>query len=1069
MKLRPASPAAAVTSALLLSALSGLVIQAHADDIRRPYIVQLADKPLSSYTGGLNNIPATKPAKGLRLDLNSAAAQSYSRALAQKQQSVKNIIPAAPILYDYKVVLNGFSAMLTDAEVRALQANGNVAHISADTPRHPLTSHTPIFLGLDGPGGLWQQLGGKDKAGEDVVVGIIDTGVWPENPSFADRVDSNGKPTFDANGTLVYNAPADWRGACETGEGFTVAHCNNKLIGARYFIDGFRATDSAIHWSDFVSPRDSLGGTVGHGGHGTHTATTAAGNNGVAAVLGDNLSMGATSGMAPRARIAAYKVCWTTIDPNAASGVNGCWGADSTAAIEQAVIDGVDVLNFSISGGASLQDPVEQAFLHAANAGVFVAAAAGNDGPANSAVNHRSPWLTTVGASTQARQLRATVTLGNGVRYNGASLNSLALPAGTPVIRGVDARAAAATASAASMCYSSAVPGGPGLDPAKVAGKIVTCLRGDNDRIDKSLAVKQAGGLGMILVDTGLGLVTEVHAVPTVHVSAADGAAIEAYAANVAGAPKAALSVFRNDIATGAPVMAAFSSRGPNPIEVDQLKPDLTAPGVDILAGAAPGLTAAQRADIVNGTLRPASAWALNQGTSMASPHVAGVAALLRQQHPGWSPAAIKSALMTSATPTFDDTLGGEQRGILPFAQGAGHINLVGSMAHPADGKAYNRGGAADPGLVYDLGAADYKRYLCGAGIAAECADGTLLAYNLNLPSITLANVAGTIEVKRTVTNVGATDATYTGSATLPGYSAVLSPTSLKLAPGASASYTVKVTRTTAPDTKWQFGDVTWTDGVHVVRTPLTARNVRQLSAPEIATSTRASSAMLLTVLPAFTGRMSTVAAGFKEVTVGPLETVGKSQIVMGGEVVAASAVACMAHAPGTKLIPMKIPADTITAVFETFDRDTGSNGADDIDMLVLDPADGMAGYSMRSYSDEQIVLNSPAAGTYRVCVIGYAPANDVSTEFRLSSAIVTRGDTLGNLKVAAGRVTAGVKATVTASWSGLPTGKRYFGGVEYLDAAGVTTTSTALQVETNDPVPLARGDNHPPQRIGAK
>jgi subtilisin family serine protease len=1059
MKLRPVSAAVALV-------LSGLLAQAHADDLRRPYIVQLADQPLSSYTGGLNSIPATRPAKGLRLDLNSTAARTYSRALVQKQQSVKSLIPGATILYDYQVVLNGFSAMLTDAEVRALQANANVATISADTPRHPLTSYTPTFLGLDGPGGLWQQLGGKDKAGEDIVVGIIDTGVWPENPSFADRVDSNGKPTFDNSGTLVYDAPVNWQGSCSTGEGFTVAHCNNKLIGARYFIDGFRATELPLHWTDFVSPRDSIGGSVGHGGHGTHTATTAAGNSGVAATLGDNVDLGATSGMAPRARIAAYKVCWTTPDRNTPTGVNGCWGADSAAAIEQAVIDGVDVLNYSISGGTSLQDPVEQAFLHAANAGVFVAAAAGNDGP-GIAVNHNSPWLTTVAASTHSRLLRATVTLGNGASYQGASLNNHALPAGTLVVRGSDAGAAAATADAARKCYSSLAPGGPGLDPAKVAGKIVTCVRGDNDRVDKSLAVKQAGGIGMIMIDDGNGLVAEVHSVPTVHVSVADGAAIQAYAA--AAAAKAALSVFRSEIGTGAPVMAAFSSRGPNPVDADQLKPDLTAPGVEILAGVTPGLTPEQRADIVSGTVRPAPAWAFYQGTSMAAPHVAGVAALLRQQHPGWSPAAIKSALMTSATPTFNDAQGGDLRGILPFGQGAGHVNLAGTMAHPANGKAYNRGGAADPGLVYELGATDYKRYLCGAGIAAECGDGVLAGYNLNLPSITLGSVAGTVEVKRTVTNVGASEATYTGSVTLPGYSAVLSPASLSLAPGASASYTVRVARTTAANTAWQYGEVTWTDGTHVVRTPLTARNVRQVSAPELAASTRATSALLLTVLPAFTGRLGAVAAGFKEVTVGPLETVDKAQIVLGGDVVAESLAACKANRPGTRLFPMTIPADTVAAVFETFDRDTGSQGADDIDMLVLDQSDGLAGYSLRYMANEQVVLNSPAPGTYRVCVVGYEPANGVSTEFRLSSAIVTKGNTLGNLKVAAGRVTAGTVATLTASWSGLPAGKRYFGGVQYLDAAGLVATSTALQVETNDPVPLARGGSHAPRAMSSK
>jgi hypothetical protein len=170
------------------------------------------------------------------------------------------------------------------------------------------------------------------------------------------------------------------------------------------------------HWTELYSPRDSVAGPSGHGGHGSHTSSTAAGNsNTPVSVAGVNL--GALSGMAPRARIAAYKVCYTYLDATAPDGTgtrNSCFTSDSVAAINAAVADGVHVTNYSISGSqSSVNDPVEQAFLHAATAGVFVAASAGNSGPAV-AVAHVSPWLTTVAASSHSRSLAGNVVLGNG-------------------------------------------------------------------------------------------------------------------------------------------------------------------------------------------------------------------------------------------------------------------------------------------------------------------------------------------------------------------------------------------------------------------------------------------------------------------------------------------------------------------------------------------------------------------------------------------------------------------------------------------------------------------------------
>ncbi|USX12974.1 S8 family serine peptidase [Oxalobacteraceae bacterium OTU3CAMAD1] len=1058
MKLRPISAAIA----LLLTAL---VAPAHADDTRRPYIVQLADQPVSSYTGGIAGLAATKPVAGSKLNLTTAAAQAYSAYLAQKQQSVKALVANAPLVYDYKVVLNGFSAMLTDDEVRALQANGNVAAVTADVAREPLTNYTPAFLGLDGAAGLWSQLGGKANAGEDIVIGIIDTGIWPENPSYADRVDANGKPTFANSGTLVYDAPANWQGGCQDGEGFTVAACNNKLIGARYFKDGFDSTGRELHWTEFVSPRDSLGGATGHGGHGTHTSTTAGGNNGVAANLG-GAGVGDVSGMAPRARIASYKVCWTFVAPTEATGSkNSCWGQDSVAAIERAVIDGVNVLNFSIGGGETLADPVDQAFLHAVNAGVFVAASAGNSGPGNQ-VAHISPWLATVAASSHDRVFGATATLGNGAQYKGYSLNATALPS-SPLVRGEDARVAGVAVTAGRLCYSTGWNGGaPALDPAKVAGKVVTCDRGTNDRLDKSLAVKEAGGVGMILVDNGGGLVADPHVVPTVHISAADGALVKTYA-TTAGATAAISRFTIGASTTPAPVITGFSSRGPNRYDANVLKPDLTAPGANVLAGVTPDLTAAQRANLVSGTLSPVPlAWALYDGTSMSSPHVAGIAALLKQLHPTWSPAAIKSAMMTTATPTFTDNLPSPQTGTLPWAQGAGHVNPVGSVRRPADGKAYNPGGAADPGLVFDLGALDYKKYQCGAGISAQCASGNIAGYNLNLPSITVGNTLGSTDVLRTVTNVGAGTAPYTASATLPGYSVTVSPASLTLAPNASASFTVKLTRTTAPANVWQFGELVLTDGSHIVRMPVSAREGKQVVAKDLAKSTRTTSTTLLSVNTGFTGRLGVAAGGLKEIS----RTAQTVRAFVGAPPadLEASAAACRANVVGTVVTPLSVPADAVVLSVELFDRDTSSgNGNDDLDLVLLAPDGSIAASSLNGGSNESVMLNSPAAGAYRACVVGYAPADKVATDYTLSSAVVGRADVGGNLRLTTpGKVYAGSAATVTASWSGLATGKRYLGGAQFLNPAGAVAATTALLVETNDPLPLVLSGPRPKSAI---
>jgi subtilisin family serine protease len=1012
----------------LLPLLSLAAPSAHAaDPVRRTFIVQLSDKPAASYTGGVAGLAATKPPRGTLLDPESVAVQRYLGYLRQRQDGVTAALPPGALLHDFKLVLNGFAARLTDAEALALKQTAGVLSVKPDAYFKPATNDTPRFLGLDQPGGLWSQLGGKQHAGEDVIIGVIDTGVWPENPAFADRVDANGAPTRDPAATLAYGPPpARWRGFCQLGVGFGSDACNNKLIGARAY-NFLPAQGWQMHQSEFDSPRDSLAGPYGHGGHGTHTASTAAGNAGVAASI-NGVALGATSGMAPRARVAAYKVCFTRVaSEDGLVGSNGCASSSSAAAIEQAVFDGVDVLSYSISGASDTVDEiVEQAFLGAANAGVFVAAAGGNAGPGN-AVNHPSPWLTTVAASSTDRLAGATVTAG-AKTYVGASVNATAL-APAPAILAENAgtiayaNLAGVDRDARRQCFTEADRAAAGasvngaLDPAVVAGKVVLCQRGANARVDKGRAVRQAGGAAMILIDDGTGVAVDAHVLPAAHVTLKDGAAIKAALAATPGLRigLSAYGVFANP--EPAPMVAGFSSRGPNLAQPSILKPDLSAPGVNVLAGYTPDLDRDRHDAIEAGAAVTETAWAYASGTSMATPHVAGLAALLRQRHPAWSPAAIKSALMTSAGPTVADTLPADNNSANAFGCGAGNVRPT---------------SAADPGLVYDLGAADYQRFLCGVGspnvAASVCAElGTIADYELNLASITAANVPDTLAIKRRVTNVGAAAATYRASAAVPGYTVTVAPATLTLEPGASADFTVTLRRADAQNNVWSYGSLEWSDGSHRVRSPLTART-SLFTATGYYFSEGTAGNKTFRVQTGYSGKLVARPSGLREAL---KDTVTVRQNHATDYGVAECA------AGGSDSVSFKrftIPPGTLGARFALYDADTSSVNQDDLDLLLLDGKGNLIAGSVRAYtSEEGLDATDPEPGEYIVCVVGRGPAGGVATA-KLSSWIVAPGATgSGALKVLApATVFAYRPASAGYTWSGLKPNARYLGGIEY-------------------------------------
>lgn len=1044
------TPAALATLVLL----SGLATSAFAQD-RKTYIVQLKDEPAASYQGTISGLAATQPAPGQTFKYGSAAVQAYVNYLGQQQSNVISLVGNAPVVATYNTVFNGFAASLTEDEARKLVANSQVVGIWEDDVRKLDTISTSKFLKLSEPGGLWSKtVNGNALKGEGMVIGVIDGGIWPENPAFFDRVDVNGEPSNNPADTQVYGPPpATFTGACVAGEGITAAHCNNKLVGIRHYRAGWLANNvlSDFHWTDFVSGRDSVGGATGHGGHGDHTASTAAGNSNVPVIINGG-KVGTASGMAPRARVAAYKVCWTKIDPGATDGTgtsNGCWPSDSLAAIDQAVADGVNVINYSISGSqTSVNDPVEQAFYRAALAGVFVAASAGNNGPAQ-AVAHISPWLTTVAASTHDRAFSGSTTLGNGASYTGGSTTATGLGS-TPMILAENAGVGGGNAS---LCFSASPPAGQVLlDPAKVAGKLVVCTRGTNARVDKGQAVKNAGGVGMILANASAGqtIDADFQSVPTVQVDNVSGAAVKAYVTSAAS-PTGAISPAV--IGTkAAPLMGSFSSRGPNAGDSNVLKPDVTAPGVDIIAQMTPALDQAQRDQVAAGTLVPPPAWDTLNGTSMASPHVAGVALLLKQANPTWGPGAIKSALMTSAFSTLDDGLTGAQNGLLPWAQGAGHID-------PQK--------ANDPGLVYNAGKNDWVKYQCKVNRAAvspasDCTTiGTLdETYNLNLPSITVGTVTGSTIVSRSVTNVGASTATYTASATLPGFTATVSPATLTLAPGETKSFTVTIVGAGAAQGVWQFGQLVWNDGTHNVRIPVQARAGKAISAPAEFTDTRTSGSKLFTVRTGFTGRMTAAKGGLKDVTMGAERTL--MALATSSSTLLSR---CRSNTDYDSIAKYNftVPAGAIVARWALRQADV-SGANDDHDMVVSYPNGTTSQYSGNDGSNETLQVVAPAAGTYRVCVLAYGGAS--SMKHKLSSWIVSPGDAGGLNAVVPSTVYAGSTATVGLAWTGLTTGKRTVGGTHWLDASGNVQATTVLRVSTDGALPVQNEPSSVPSKL---
>ncbi|NJN16768.1 MAG: S8 family serine peptidase [Oscillochloris sp.] len=620
-------------------------------------------------------------------DMNSPEARAYLATLNAEINAMidraRAKVPSLQLTHRFDIILGGASVIAPIESLDVLQRLPGVVGVLNDQLEQIDTYRTPRFIGATT---AWNQGGGQAEAGEGVIFGVLDSGVWPENPAFSDP-DPLGR-AFDAPPP----APGNPGGArtCDFGgpvPGDADFDCNNKLIGSYRFMSTYELF-AGLEPYEFTSGRDD-------DGHGTHTASTTAGNAGVTAAAFGN-TFGTISGIAPRAHVVNYKVC----------GELGCYGTDSAAAVQQSIRDGVHVINFSISGGANpYGDVVALAFLDAYNSGILVSASAGNTGPGANTVNHRAPWVATVAASTSDRSFLSTIT----VQGAGGTLEIEGVSSGN----GVSTPAQVAVNTGDVLCQSPAAPG-------SFTGQIVVCERGVNARTAKSANVAAGGAVGMILYNPGpSSLDADFHSIPSVHIQNIEGAELLDFLAANPGATatftQGELGRFQGD------VIAGFSSRGGPDQTLGVSKPDVTAPGVNILAG---------YTELEYGN--PVPGFAFLSGTSMSSPHNAGAAVLLKWLHPDWTPGQIKSALMTTAKSAGVY----KEDGVTPFTPfdaGSGRINLA---------KAW------DAGLTFDATGADYL------ALSGEL-------WKANYPSLYVPDMPGLVTVSRTAQEVSGYDGFY--------------------------------------------------------------------------------------------------------------------------------------------------------------------------------------------------------------------------------------------------------------------------------------------------------------------
>ncbi|KFK27456.1 hypothetical protein AALP_AA8G385200 [Arabis alpina] len=719
------------TSLFLISLAFIFTRDVSADDKRQVYIV---------YMGTLPEIEYSAPSHHLNMLQKLVGSNDASNLLIRS----------------YKKSFNGFAANLSLVESQKLANMDEVVSVFPSKTHELDTTRSWDFVGLG-------ERAKRERVKEsDVIIGVIDSGIWPESESFNDK--GFGPP------------PKKWKGSCRGGQNFT---CNNKLIGARFY----------IKLAGSMTARDEQG-------HGTHTASTAAGN----AVKGASfygLAQGTARGGAPSARVAAYKVCLRGY----------CSDEAILAAFDDAIADGVDVISISISTN-DVSDLLSSAAaigsFHAMSRGIITAGSAGNRGPNQGTVANVSPWIITVAASATDRRFIDRVVLGNGKALTGLSVNPVNFN-GTkfPIVYGRNVTRKCPEASAG-FCVSGCV------DRDLVKGKIVLC--------DDFLGNKEAysaGAIGAIVKNTLIPDAT-VFPFPASSLNSKDYESIKSYIKS-AGKPQAEILRTEERVDREAPYVPSFSSRGPSSIIKNLLKPDVSAPGVEILAAYSPVASPSR-----NPQDKRSVKFSVLSGTSMACPHVAGVAAYVKSFHPDWSPSAIKSAIMTTATP-MNLKKNPEQE----FAYGSGQINPT---------------KASNPGLVYEVETEDYLKMLCAEGFDSRlltkisrqkvtCAERTEVK-DLNYPTMTTFVAAlkpFNITFKRTVTNVGFPNSTYKASVVhlRPEIQISVKPEILRFGSlKEKKSFVVTISGKGLKDGSAVSSSLVWSDGSHSVRSPIVAYSI---------------------------------------------------------------------------------------------------------------------------------------------------------------------------------------------------------------------------------------------------
>jgi subtilisin family serine protease len=1027
VSLLPALAAAQHESVLRDAGSLGAIRLAGTEDqaVRKVYIVQLAEPSAAQYHAAqLNAAQPGGAVPRVRLDKSSAAIQSYTARLEEAQDRV--IARAGPdpeLIYRYRFGLNGFAARMHPSQAHKLASLPEVLHVWEDEIRPLATNFSLDFLELFDPSNGLR--GGAGLDGEDIVIGVIDSGIAPEHPALQDTQEAD-RPRLcrgdwaensllgrwlcrrfkERDDKILYAPLEGWNGACDVGEQFEESGCNNKLLGARWFVAGADA-GGPIDEGEIRSARDV-------DGHGTHTATTAAGNKVKASIFGRFIDR--IQGIAPRARVAVYKACWLRPGDLRAS----CNTSDLANAIDMAVADGVDIINYSVGSSLDrLTAPDDLALMAAAKAGVVAVVAAGNEGPNLGTIGSPAggPWVIAAAASSrdgkssiEAMEITAPASIAGKYAVKEANFTPQLLDSGpiTGDLALVDDNDETLEGGGSGTTSDACQPLVNGSD---VSGKIAFIQRGGCDFDAKVANAADAGATAALVYNIAGDPIVMNGAsgksdIPALMVGQADGNLFlaEIDAGNVVTA-RLDKQLFINESDSGNR-MAVFSARGPGP-GGDILKPDVTAPGINILAGFTP--------DAANAM--PGENFAYLSGTSMSTPHVAGVAALLLQAHPEWTPAAIKSAMMTSARQDIVTDDG--ETAAHPFDFGAGHVVPNASL---------------DPGLVYDVSNDEYDAFACGTASPAvseqrcdelAAAGFSFAAADLNQPAIAIGRLANERSVTRRVTNVSDEAASYTINIEPPaGIGVSVDPPMLSLPPGASAEFEVTFNMQSGPLDLWRFGSIAWVNNEQTVRSPLAIRPI-SITAPAEVTQFGADGSVSFPVQFGYTGTYTPTPHGLRL----PL-------VINGFVDDDPTKTFTFRTTNGVTAHLIDVPPDQAYLRFALFD--TLTDGDDDLDLYIYFCADNVncvrVGESGEPTSNEEVNFLYPAAGRYAALVHGFATDNSANrrgANYQLLSWAFGLVDDQRNMTVnGPAFVTAGATENVTVTWSGLQSNTIYLGGV---------------------------------------